>query len=66
MTSNRTSALASTQESPRAIAVSSSALPSVVPTTVASAGRMSRVAPVVTTRVTIGPCATTRTKVISR
>src|ERR1039458_9270910 len=66
MTSNRISALASTQDSPSAIAVSSSALPSVVPTTVASAGRTPRVAPVATTSVTIGPGVTTRTRVMSR
>ena len=46
--------VASTQDRPSAIAVSSSALPSVVPTTVASAGRTPRVAPVATTSVTIG------------
>src|ERR1035437_4127785 len=66
MTSNRISALASTQERPRAIAASSSALPSVVPTTVASAGRTPRVAPVAMTSVTIGPGVMTRTNVISR
>src|SRR5829696_8793167 len=66
MISKRAYELFRIQVSPKAIAETSSAVPSTVPATVASPALIPCAAPVAMTSVTIGPGVMTRTKVITR